>query len=145
MIVLRSGLPKLVELSAKLSMSSLLFLSATAADAVPIAMGEGPNIPWVRIMIALAFCLALAVAAIGVIRLKNGFPVLPRGMSVRFGVTTDDHNAGARFEITQRLSIAPASHLVMLKRGKLNYLLYLTSHGATVIDRFRDGDEAGEE
>lgn len=144
MIVLRSGLPKLVELSANLSMSSFLLLSATAADAAPIAMGEGSNVPWIRIIIALAFCLALAVAAIGVIRLRNGFPALPRGMSERFGMATDGRSADVRLQVTQRLSIAPASHLVMLRRGKQNYLLYLTSHGATVIDRFRDGDEAGE-
>lgn len=125
-------------------MSVLTLLAATAADAAPLATGTSPSIPWGRILLAFVFCMVLAIAAIGFLRVRNGMPLLPDGMKERLGQTaTDTAGPTDRIQITQRLSVTPASQLVVVKRGKQNYLLHLTNQGATEIDRFHDDTPEG--
>lgn len=124
-------------------MSILMHLSAAAAEAAPLATGTGPDIPWGRVLLAFLFCVALAIAAIGFLRVRNGMPLLPEGLMRGGGSTSDGFpgKASERMQIVQRLSITPTSQIIMLKRGKQNYILHVGNQGATEIDRFSEGQE----
>lgn len=123
-------------------MSILVHLTAAAADSAPLATGTAPYIPWARIILALLFCIALAVGAIGFIRVKNGMSLVPDGIAARLHKQGEAPPlASDKMQVTQRLSVTPSSQLVIVKRGKQNYMLHLTNQGATEIDRFRDEEE----
>ena len=115
-------------------------LLTAAAGAEPIAYADGPGIPWLRIVLAFALCIALAIGAIGFIRVKNGMPLIPDEMRSRTGASGEVASPGndERIRIAQRLSVTPQSQLVVVTRGRQNYLLHLTNNGATEIDRFHD-------
>ncbi|GAA4044792.1 hypothetical protein [Parerythrobacter jejuensis] len=127
-------------------MSTLSLLAAVAADTAPLATGTGPSIPWGRIILAFVFCILLAVAAIGFIRVKNGMSLIPDTMAARMSASGEVTAPPAgKMQIVQRLSVTPASQLVIVRRGTQNYMLHLTNHGATEIDRFGDdGVSTGE-
>ena len=125
-------------------MTSIVLLAAAAENA-PIVYADGPNIPWLRIVLVFVLCIALAVGAIGFLRVRNGLPLLPDELRMRV-VQSGERSAtisDERIQIVQRLSVTPSSQLVVLKRGRQNYLLHLTHTGATEIDRYSD-DEVGE-
>lgn len=119
-------------------------LLATAPQIGRIAYGEGLDIPWLRIILALVFCLFLATAAIVLIRARKGMPIVPAEIAKRFRVSDADTRASIdqNIRIAQRLAVTPSSQLVVIKRGQLNYLLHLTDVGATEIDRYCDEEES---
>lgn len=120
-------------------------LALVAARAAPLASGTAPSIPWARIVLAFLFCILVALAAIAFIRKRNGMPVLPADLVHRLGQGQVVAPAAAgRLQIVQRLGVTPTSQLVVLKRGRQNYLLHLTNTGATEIDRYLDDNEADE-
>lgn len=120
-------------------------LALAAARAAPLASGTAPSIPWGRLVLAFVFCILVALAAIAFIRKRNGMPVLPEDVIQRFGQgQISAPAASGRVQIVQRLGVTPTSQLVVLKRGRQNYLLHLTNSGATEIDRYLDDGEVEE-
>lgn len=123
-------------------MSDFVTLAANAAPMTGLASGTDPAVPVGRIVLAFMFCIVLAIAAIGFIRVRNGMPLLPNGIRWRIGKTLSyAAPSPEKLQIVQRLSVTPNSQLVVLKRGRQNYLLHLTNHGATEIDRFADDQD----
>lgn len=115
-------------------------LLARAAQEAPLAYGQGVDIPWVRIILALFFCLLVALAAIGLIRARNGMPAVPDELARRLRGENAPRNGGdnERIHIAQRVNVTSTSQIVVVKRGEVNYLLHLTNSGATQIDRYVD-------
>lgn len=123
-------------------MSALFHLAAAAAETAHFAGGSDPDIPWVRIILAFLFCIALAIAAIGFIRVRNGMPLMPDRLGSSIAGVGDGTSAPSdRLQITQRLTLSPNSQVIVLKRGEQNYLLHVGANGATEIDRFNDEAE----
>lgn len=114
------------------------FLAASAGEAAPIAYGTDPSIPWGRLILAFAFSIAVAIAAIAFIRMRNGLPVIPDQFRKPWHTagTGKPVERGERMAIVERLTVTPTSQIVVLRRGRQNYLLHLSANGATEIDRF---------
>ncbi len=121
-----------------LEISSLALFASQNAQPAILATGSGPDIPWVRILIALFLCILMAFFAVGLLRLRHGLPFLPGRLVLPKRLKNSDARRIAALEIVERLSVGPASQFVILKRGSQNYLLHLTQQGATEIDRFSD-------
>ena len=110
-----------------------------------LVQGDGPDIPWVRIVLMFALCIGLAIAAIGFVRLRHGLPFLPDrpGGSSRQSPSPKDQNDG--LTVAQRLSAGPSSQFIILARGNQRYLLHVSPQGVTEIDRYQDPQtDAGE-
>lgn len=122
----------------------LAVLTAAGMQGTSLAQGSAPDIPWLRIVLTLGFCLALAAASIWVLRARYGMPMLPE----RFKRWSGSDNAEAppgddRLRLLQRLTISPGSQLVLVRLGTRTYLLHMTASSVTEIDRFTDVQDAG--
>lgn len=114
-------------------------LTAASETIAPYATGSGPEIPWVRLILAFLFCALLAGVAIWALKARYGTPLLPENWrTLVAGGAANEVQADDRVRIAQRLAVAPGSQIIVLKRGKQNYLLHLTSSSATEIDRYLD-------
>lgn len=123
----------------------LFLLSAAGSGTSAIAYSNGPDVPWLRIFLALCLCLALAGAAIWAMRVRYGLSVVPERL--RQFVTTErgDHAAPVeQLQLVQRLVVSPGHQLVLVRLGQRRYLLHLTASGATQIDCIADGAEPGQ-
>lgn len=110
-------------------------------SAVDLAQGGSPDIPWVRILVVLLLCIALAVAAVGFVRLRHGMAFLPERFINPMRSPAAELSEKKRLVISERISAGPTSQFVILTRGTQKYLLHVSQQGVTEIDRFTD-DEA---
>ena len=112
-------------------------LLQVASDA-RLGQGEDLSVPWARIVLALLFCLALAVAAILIVRQKQGlgtsFDSLRKLMEGHAGQA----GAATGLAIEQRLRITPASQVLVLRCEQRRYLIHVSAQGAQVLDRLDD-------
>lgn len=122
----------------------LAVLTAAGMQGTSLTQGSVPDIPWLRIVLTLGFCLALAAASIWVLRARYGMPMLPDHFKRWSGaVHADNPPGGERLRLLQRLPISPGSQLVLVRLGTRTYLLHTTASSVTEIDRFTDGQDAG--
>jgi len=113
-------------------------LLATPAEAAQLATGSAPDIPWLRLLIALAVSTTVAAAAIFALRRKPG-------------------SAGPLVKFFQNLRSAPPRRIFILETRRASqhgdlclvevedavYLLALTTSGATLLYRRElSGDRA---
>lgn len=116
-------------------------LTSAAADAAPFAYDEGPSIPWGRLILAFLFSIAVALGAILFIRVRNGLPAWPDKLQRPWRTEGEAAGkTGEKLAIVERLNVTPSSQIVVLRRGRQNYLLHLSASGATEIDRFETAD-----
>ena len=113
---------------------SVTTLFATVVSSAGYATGGELEVPLGRIAIALLFCLALAILAIGLIRRRNGLSQAPGLLAERLGLQAGTSGGHEKLRIVQRLPVMPSGQIVQLEYAGRSYLLYLTSHGATIID-----------
>lgn len=125
-------------------MTYTLALLVSNSGGPALAQGVAPDIPWVRIAVVLVLCIALAVAAIGFVRLRLGMPFLPTTWLLPFKPRLDQTVKEKRLHIVERLGVSPTSQFVVLARGKQRYLLLLTQQGATEIDRYEASEDGHE-
>ena len=101
-----------------------------------IALGSsGPAIPWVRIVLAFAFCALVAGGAIFLMHRKNGRTA---GWDWRRLIASDaTHQPGANppLRVTQQLQVVPGGRIVMLECEGRRYLLHVNAQGSQLIDR----------
>lgn len=118
----------------------LFYLIAASAQNAPMAYAETPGIPWIRITLAFAFCIFLAIAAIGFIRIRNGLTFVPDEWRARLQGNGKEERPLNRewINVVQRVNLMPGSQLVVVQCGQLHYLLHITGSAVTVIDRFED-------
>jgi hypothetical protein len=118
----------------------LFLLSDAGSGGSAIPYGSGPDIQWLRIILALALCLALAAASIWALRVRHGLSVAPHWMR-QFGAMDKGAQTapGEQLQLVQRLVVSPGHQLVLVRLGARRYLLHLTASGATQIDCIADG------
>jgi len=119
-----------------------LIAQTTGEVAAPIAQGGAPDIPWLRMVLALALCLGLAMAAIGFARLRLGMPFLPEKMSPVTGAKVTAGYTPAQLAIVERLNSGTSGQFVILSRGAQQYLLHISQQGhVTKLDDFETENE----
>jgi len=97
---------------------------------VPIGREENFAIPWARIVLALLFCLALAVAAIAVRRRRLGFSATPSFASLlAFNGAREDRE----LELLERLQLSPTSQICLIRCGHRRLLLHISAAGAQLL------------
>ncbi len=126
-------------------MFGLIDLDLAPASTFAIAQGAAPDIPWLRILGAFAFCITLAVAAIVFLRWRQGLPVMPNGTLSRTGTGSRSVAAHDQLAIIQRLGLGPGSQFIVLERGEQCYLLHVSQQGVTEIDRYLTSPDLKEE
>jgi hypothetical protein len=107
------------------------FLAAGAA----LSYGEGPSVPWARIVLAFLLCAGLAVAAIAFLRWRTG-----RGAPSPFWLQMmRGAGEGEReLELVERLSLSPTTQLVVVRWGGRKLLILASPSGAQLL-----GDRPG--
>jgi hypothetical protein len=65
-------------------------------------------------------------------------PFLPDRFVNPVAVGQTQRDDTEKLVIIERVSAGPASQFIILARGKQRYLLHLSQHGITEIDRFSD-------
>jgi hypothetical protein len=114
-------------------MTTLAILSAGAQIG---SQAGGVAIPWLRIVLAFLFCIAVAAGAIAVLRIKQGqwtMPVWRRGLAARFSI---DRASKPRLRVVGRLALAPGHQAVLLRCDDKCHLIHLGPQGSSVIDTF---------
>jgi hypothetical protein len=117
-------------------------LALLAAATAPLAYGEGPTVPWARIVLSLLFCLALGVSAIVAIRRRSGHAV-PGPIALLFQGT--GRAAPRQLELLERLALTATSQLCLVRCGDKRLLVLVSPVGAQVIEGpVTDGPEERE-
>lgn len=110
-------------------MTSIASLSVLAAASGRLGQAEGPVIPWLRIVLAFLFCIALAVAAVLWLRKRQGLPPLLAGLIATAPDGPD------RLGIEERLRVSATSQILVLRWDGARYLVHVSGAGAQLLDR----------
>jgi hypothetical protein len=107
----------------------------TAAGSA-LSYGEGPSVPWARILLAFLLCAGLAAAAIAFIRWRTR----PGGPGPFWQQMTRGAREGRReLELVERLALSPTTHLFVVRWGQRRLLILSSSSGAQVL---RENDDS---
>ena len=117
--------------------ASLAMLSAATA---PLAYGEGPTVPWARIVLSLLFCLALGIGAIAFLRRRSGQAALGPIALLLQGVGPAKPR---ELELVERLALTPTSQLCLVRCNDKRILVLVSPAGAHVVEGLAAG--GGEE
>ena len=111
----------------------------TAAGSA-LSYGEGPSVPWARIVLAFLLCAGLAAAAIAFMRWRTG-----QGAPGPFWLqmTRGAGDGQRELELVERLSLSPTTQLVVVRWGERKLLILSSPRGAHVVGD-KPGDLEGE-
>lgn len=116
-------------------------LAQLAAAAAPIAYGEGPSVPWARIVLSLLFCIALAFGAVAFVRWRSGQAGPGSLASLLRRV---ERGTARRLELLERLPLTPTTQLCLVRSGNSRLLVLVSPGGAQLIERLDEmPDEDG--
>lgn len=106
-----------------------------AAAGTALSYGEGPSVPWARIVLAFLLCAGLAVAAAAFLRWRTG-----RGAPSPFWLQMARGAGDGRreLELLERLSLSPTAQLLVVRWGEKKLLILASPAGAQLL-----GDEPG--
>jgi flagellar biogenesis protein FliO len=107
-------------------------LTLLAAAAAPIAHGSAFSVPWARIALSLLFCIALAVAAIALIRRRTGHTALGPIAAL---IARGEQAAPRGLELLERLPLTATSQLCLVRCGDERLLILISPGGAQLIER----------
>jgi hypothetical protein len=116
-------------------LSSIIQITQMSLAATRAPLGAAPDIavPWLRIVLALAFCLVVAFAAILVIRRRQGGSGDLRTL-LNAVIRTPDETAIA-LRIDERIRLSASSQIVVLRWEGDRYLVHVAPSGAQLLDR----------
>ena len=101
-----------------------------AAAGTALSYGEGPSVPWARIVLAFLLCAGLAVAAIAFLRWRTG----QAGASPIWLQMTGGASACEReLELLERLALSPTTHLAVVRWGERKLLILASPAGARLL------------
>lgn len=106
-------------------------LATLAAATAPLAYGEGPTVPWARIVLSLLFCLALGIGAIAFIRKRAGRASLgPIAMLLQGAERSKERE----LELLERLPLTATSQICLVRCGNRRLLVLVSPGGAQLIE-----------
>jgi len=110
-------------------------LDLLAAAGSALSYGEGPSVPWARIVLAFLLCAGLAIAAIAFLRrrTKQGGPG-PFWMQLARG--TGDEQRELR--LVERLALSPTTQLAVVRWGARKLLILSSPAGAQLLSEESD-------
>lgn len=100
-----------------------------AAATARLGQASEPAIPWLRIVFAFLFCIALAVVAVLWLRRRQGLPPLLAGLVPAASAGPD------RLGIEERLRVSATSQILVLRWDGARYLVHVSGAGAQLLDR----------
>ncbi|MCB5423825.1 flagellar biosynthetic protein FliO [Altererythrobacter sp. CC-YST694] len=108
---------------------TLLALPAPAL-AGQLAGGSSPDIPWLRMLLALAFCIALAFGAVLLLKRhqRGGGPIAPSALFQRRGQAS-----ARRISVIETRRASPTADLCLVECDGETWLLAVTASGATIL------------
>lgn len=108
-----------------------LFGLSTPAFAGDLAGGSSPDIPWLRLLLALAFCIAMAFSAVLLLRRqqRGGGPII--GPSALF--QGRGKASVRRISVIETRRASPTADLCLVECDGETWLLALTASGTTVL------------
>ena len=111
---------------------ALLLIWHGPATAAFLATGSTPAVPWLRLVLSLLFCVAMAWAAIALLRRYQR-----HGSVVRLGdlLGKSALPAPARLKILETRRASQHGDLCLAELDGEVYFLALTSSGVTVLNR----------
>ena len=112
----------------------VISLPLLAAASPQYATGGEIAVPWARLALAFFICVALAAAAIHMMRQRYG-SAAPRGFS---DFLSRKEQVEAEIEIVERVRITPSGQLCLVRCGERRYLIHLGQHNCTLIERLND-------
>ena len=105
-------------------------LELLAAAGNALSYGEGPSVPWARIVLAFLLCVGLAVAAIAFMRWRTG----QGGPGPIWSQIVRGAGGGDReLEQIERLALSPTTQLFVVRWREKKLLILSSSSGAQVI------------
>ena len=116
--------------SASFLAAGLSVLAATARH--PVGIADAPAIPWLRIVLALLFCLILSAAAILMLR---RFGVGGGGSAPPFLAGLKRISGSAEIEIIETRRASAHGQVCLFHCRGNAYLISITSGGTTLIDK----------
>lgn len=113
-------------------------LDFLAAAGAALAYGEGPSVPWARIVLAFLLCAGLAVTAIAFMRWRTG----QRGPSSFWLQMARGSGDGQReLELVERLALSATTQLVVVRWGERKLLILASPSGAQTLGEKDGGAE----
>lgn len=109
-----------------IDISSLPLLLANAQ----IGVDDPPGLPWLRIIVALVFCLSVAVGAILAIKAYHS-----RGFSIPSISKLTGGAQKKEIEIIETRRASDQGQLCLFHYAGSAYLIVITSGGATLLDK----------
>lgn len=91
------------------------------------------EIPWLRIALAFLFCIALAVGAITLLRLRQGQWTLPHWGRDWVGRLRDKRAGPARLSVVERVALSPGHQVILLRCDDKCHLIHLGPQGSALI------------
>lgn len=111
--------------------ATMPFLAAAATQGSGhIGIADAPGIPWLRIMFALLFCIALAVGAIFAVRTYQS-----RGFSTGLLTRLRQVSGAPEIEIVETRRASMQGHICLFHCRGSAYLVAITAGGTTLIDK----------
>lgn len=100
----------------------LIAFAAAPAAAQRLGQGGGTDVPVWRVILALAFCLALGAAAIFLLRRRYG------------GVRPRVFGQERRLQLVETLRLGHQANLCIVSRDGHEYLIAASPQGITLVD-----------
>lgn len=114
-------------------------LTILAVASAPIQYAEAPSVPWVRIILSLLFCVALAIAAIVFIRRRSADGGL--GQFTPFLARTNREQR--QLELMERLPLTGTSHICLVRCGDNRFVILVSAAGAQLVEKLDPHDVQG--
>ena len=108
----------------------MLDLDLLTVASTALSYGEGPAVPWARIVLAFLLSIGVAVAAIAFMRWRagQGGPNLP-WLQIRRGAA----DAQRELELVERLVLSATTQLVVVRWRERKLLILVSPTGAEVL------------
>ncbi|KPL68270.1 hypothetical protein SZ64_09135 [Erythrobacter sp. SG61-1L] len=109
---------------------ALLLALPAPAVAQGLTGGSAPDVPWLRLVLAFAFCIAVAFGAVLLLRRhqRGGGPVLPIALLER-----RTGGPARRLSVIETRRASPNGDLCLVECDGETWLLVLTPAGTTVL------------
>lgn len=115
-------------------------LASEPVLAATLGTAAGPGVPWLRIVVAFAFCIGLAIAAIWLLRMYRERRI---AQSATGWLAKRKERDQRKIEVVETRRISAHADVCLLRWQGRSYLLLVGQSGASLIDS--DGQDRQEQ